>query len=295
MYTLELLDNKSEVIRYNIPHMPIKTSRSAQEEYPTLSVVNHWHTEFEFIYVERDTMHYSVNGETVKLSAGQMIFVNSGQMHFGFWEKPCDCIFHCTLVHPSLATNAATQACLEEIVHNAPPYIVLHPEISSERKLIGLLETLYQSASDFSDGSALEILGCLYQICFALWKKTRESNEVWEPDDGKRLEAMHKMVGFIQQKYASRISLQEIATAGFVCRSSCCSIFKQYLNQTPIAYLTEYRISRSVALLENPRLSMTEIALQCGFSSSSYFTETFRKAMGCTPSEYRQRKQRPGQ
>ena len=102
---------------------------------------------------------------------------------------------------------------------------------------------------------------------------------------------MHKMVGFIQQKYSSKIALQDIAAAGYVCRSSCCSIFKEYLNQTPNAYLTEYRISKSVELLANPDLSVTEIAMQCGFSGSSYFTETFRKAIGCTPSDYRMRKQ----
>ncbi|WP_277217576.1 AraC family transcriptional regulator [Ruminococcus callidus] len=36
---------------------------------------------------------------------------------------------------------------------------------------------------------------------------------------------------------------------------------------------------------------MTEIAMKCGFRGSSNFTETFRKAIGCTPSDYRMRKQ----
>ena len=45
MYTIELMDNKSEIIRYNVPHMPIKVSASRQEDYPSLSVVNHWHND----------------------------------------------------------------------------------------------------------------------------------------------------------------------------------------------------------------------------------------------------------
>lgn len=88
MYTLELTDNKSEIIQYNVPDLPIKASRSSQEDYPSLSIVNHWHTEFEFIYVKNAPMWYSVNGEQCKLMPGQMIFVNSGQMHYGFWENP---------------------------------------------------------------------------------------------------------------------------------------------------------------------------------------------------------------
>ena len=43
MYTLELTDNKSEIIQYNVPDLPIKASRSSQEDYPSLSIVNHWH------------------------------------------------------------------------------------------------------------------------------------------------------------------------------------------------------------------------------------------------------------
>ena len=39
MYTLELTDNKSEIIQYNVPDLPIKASRSSQEDYPSLSIV----------------------------------------------------------------------------------------------------------------------------------------------------------------------------------------------------------------------------------------------------------------
>ena len=64
MYSaLELTDNKSEIIQYNVPNLPIKASHFSQEDYPSLSIVNHWHTEFEFIYVKNAPMWYSVNGE----------------------------------------------------------------------------------------------------------------------------------------------------------------------------------------------------------------------------------------
>ena len=90
MYSaLELTDNKSEIIQYNVPNLPIKASHFSQEDYPSLSIVNHWHTEFEFIYVKNAPMWYSVNGEQCKLLPGQMIFVNSGQMHYGSMTVSC--------------------------------------------------------------------------------------------------------------------------------------------------------------------------------------------------------------
>jgi len=57
-----------------------------------------------------------------------------------------------------------------------------------------------------------------------------------------------------------------------------------------VSYLTEYRISKSIELLADSSRSMTEIAWKCGFSGSSYFTETFRKRLGCTPTEYREKR-----
>jgi AraC-like DNA-binding protein len=55
-------------------------------------------------------------------------------------------------------------------------------------------------------------------------------------------------------------------------------------------YLTEYRIGKSAELLISSSLNVTEIAEQCGFGGASYFTETFRKIMGCTPTEYRSKR-----
>jgi AraC-like DNA-binding protein len=69
--------------------------------------------------------------------------------------------------------------------------------------------------------------------------------------------------------------------------SSCCDIFNQRLHQTPIGFLTSYRLSKSLELLKDSTMSITEAALAVGFSGGSYFTETFRKYYGLTPTEYR--------
>ena len=202
MYTIELMDNKSEIIRYNVPHMPIKVSASRQEDYPSLSVVNHWHNDFEFIYVCRGTMWYSVNGEPCPLEEGQMIFVNSGQMHYAFWDKPCNCEFQCTIFHPSIATHESTQEQMDYILHNSPPYLILHPEVLSEKELIDLVLELYRSAQKQEGAYALQLYSCIYRICYRLWEKMQNVVNPWEPNDSKQLEAMHKMVGFIQQNYS---------------------------------------------------------------------------------------------
>ncbi|TDF94098.1 helix-turn-helix domain-containing protein [Paenibacillus piri] len=99
--------------------------------------------------------------------------------------------------------------------------------------------------------------------------------------------AIKKMLGYIQTHYSEKISLQNIATAGAVCRSKCCTLFINTLKKTPIEYLTNYRIQKSIDFMTNYNLNITDIATACGFNSSNYFAETFKRIQGVSPSEYR--------
>jgi transcriptional regulator GlxA family with amidase domain len=59
-----------------------------------------------------------------------------------------------------------------------------------------------------------------------------------------------------------------------------------------MTYLTRYRIQRAQQLLDTTDLSITEIALETGFSEISHFTRTFKRGVGVSPHAYR-RGQRP--
>lgn len=287
MCQIELMDNNSEIIKYNVPDMPIKSCTSRQEDYPTLSVIDHWHTDLEFVYLTKGTMLYSVNGEQCGLKAGDMIMVNSGQLHHGFWEKVCECEFICTVFHPSLlGVNAA-----EKYIHNiisAGPYFIFSRENLSDRLVISLIYEINDCVCHPFDGFELEIMSRLYRLVYLLSEHFKGKG-FKECTDRKKLEALQKMVGFIQRNYPEKISLNDIAKAGAVCRSACCGIFRQFLGKTPALYLTEYRINKSLDMLHDTRLNITEISFACGFSGASYFTETFSKIMKCTPGEYRKK------
>ncbi len=75
--------------------------------------------------------------------------------------------------------------------------------------------------------------------------------------------------------------------ASFISVRECCRCFKENLNTTPFSYLIDYRLYKSCELLSHTSMSITEIAITCGFGSSSYFTKLFREKFSCTPGEYR--------
>ena len=100
---------------------------------------------------------------------------------------------------------------------------------------------------------------------------------------------MKAMIQMIQESYQNRIMLSEIAAAGAVGQSKCCRLFKAYLNMTPNDYLTQYRLDKSRALLQETEVPVTRIAEEVGFGSASYYTKVFREWYGETPTEYRSR------
>ena len=62
------------------------------------------------------------------------------------------------------------------------------------------------------------------------------------------------------------------------------------MNMTISDYFLEYRLSQSLNLLKNSNKAISEVALQSGFSTISYFISVFRKKRGVTPIKYKKNK-----
>ena len=94
---------------------------------------------------------------------------------------------------------------------------------------------------------------------------------------------------YIQEHYAEKITLEELAEQIHLCRSESCRLFKRYMNASIFDYLLDYRVERSLPLLRDDRLDVTQIAGMTGFSNPAYFAKIFRRKMGCTPFQYRKK------
>jgi AraC family transcriptional regulator len=85
------------------------------------------------------------------------------------------------------------------------------------------------------------------------------------------------------------LTLQDLATETGYSRSHFLRVFHATTGMTPHRYLLQRRIERARRLLEQPDISIAEVAYSCGFSSQAHLTVAFRKACGVTPAEYRRR------
>ncbi len=95
---------------------------------------------------------------------------------------------------------------------------------------------------------------------------------------------------YIHQHYDEKLSVHEIAGALHISTDHFIRLFKFMLGMTPQKYIQTYRIKQAAAAIrqisDDVPLSISEIAAGIGFSDANYFTRSFKKVMGITPSQY---------
>ena len=82
-------------------------------------------------------------------------------------------------------------------------------------------------------------------------------------------------------------TLDSMAQACGIKRTHFANITRRFSGYPPMQYLNRMRFEKACTLLRDTRLPITEIAFECGYSSSQYFTETFKKYARMAPSAYR--------
>lgn len=296
-------ENLYETIEYNSPTTPIKAAHAYLSDFPNGITPCHWHPELECVVMLKGSLNYHVNNETYTLHERNGIIVNTNRLHL------------CDPVEESLSENGRNfQVNDEDNSHYA--VLLLHPDTlrfnhKMEKKYINPL--LFDTGSDvfFLDQSqdwhqsAIDIiLDIFYSVMekkpcfelisqshfFQLWSILFENTIAkngYELAETDPMNPLKTMISYIQNNYQEKITLNDVAESGMMCQSKCCRLFREALRQSPIEYLQHYRIQRGIYLLDHTDMSITEIALECGFHGASYFTETFRKINGITPKEYR--------
>ena len=102
----------------------------------------------------------------------------------------------------------------------------------------------------------------------------------------------HRSVGVashIQKNYQETIRIEDLARIANLSVSQLQRKFKKIYNETPVQYINNLRIHEACEMLKNTNLSITQIAYDCGFGSSSFFATQFRQARGESPSDYRRK------
>lgn len=98
---------------------------------------------------------------------------------------------------------------------------------------------------------------------------------------------MHDIVQYIEQNYASALSLQEIAGKFYVSREYISRRFKQEYGINFSDFICTVRIDKAKLLMQNPLIKLSQISEMVGFHDVKYFSKVFKKQVGVSPKDYR--------
>ncbi len=281
-------NDQSEVLHYDNPDFPVFIRKNYIEQPDELEdAFIHWHDEIELIYVLSGDIRYLINGERIVMQAGEGVFVNSRQLH-RILSGTNDCELLCLIFSPMLlcATKYVTGKLIHPILSAEDlPYIFLASAVEWQKNILQEVSAIYQCA--FNDEAELEIMAHLYHM----WHLIVENVKVVEQKSNAQNDLMYvkTMIEFIQGAYEERVTLQDICESGNLGKNKCTSLFWKYTNMSPVDYVRHYRVEKGIELLKHSHMTITEIAYATGFSGASYFAETFRKYMGCSPMQFREK------
>lgn len=99
--------------------------------------------------------------------------------------------------------------------------------------------------------------------------------------------ALRWMQVVVEETPSRKICLDEIATRANVSTKHLCRLFSQNLGYSPMRTFLLLKLHSSQSLLMRTNLNITEIAKRCGFDDPLYFSRSFSKAFGCSPTAFR--------
>ena len=290
---LQINQEQKELKAHGSYEFPVLVSPERLSWFDTGEFPWHWHPEIELTLILEGEIAYQVNDSLYLLKEGEGLFCNTNVLHAGHHGNAPDCSYLSITFHPRLLygfSNSLMQNKYMEGILKNPGLasIQFSPEVEWQQQVLDKIRQIRVLSIEKAEASELKIQIALMEIWLLIYEHV-ESGEEEQTGHDRDTERIRCIMAYIQEHYAEKITLEELSEQIHLCRSESCRLFKRYMNASIFDYLLDYRVERSLLLLRDDRLDVTQIAGMTGFSNPAYFAKIFRRKMGCTPFQYRKK------
>ncbi|HEY5215164.1 MAG TPA: AraC family transcriptional regulator [Acidobacteriaceae bacterium] len=206
----------------------------------------------------------------------------SNVAHFGGGGVPT------TIVCGSFSFDRAS---LRPITQLLPNFIVIKADQARTLALHNTLQALASEMAEQAPGSgvvATRLAEVLFiQVLRAHIASEPERNKGWlravfDPQLGIALSAIHDRLN-------TPWTVESLAEAAGMSRSAFAARFKELLGQTPLEYVTAWRMQKAIQLLEQRDKKLIDVARLVGYESDAAFSKAFKRVVGANTGEYSKR------
>ena len=285
-------ENMMETIQHGSKEYPFHFYYDNLELFDFHCIEWHWHTEFEFVYVETGTVYFGISDKQFALSEGQGVFINSKILHRYFSQGKA-IVPNFVLMPYFIAAQDSLiyQKYVLPIMASPMDYQIFSSDIPWQAQTLSLMREMMAAQEKASD---VELVSSylIQKIWHILYQNTDVEHmgkkENYSASSQARLQLMMQ---YIHQKFAYNISLSDIADQAKVSKSTALNLFQRYLGISPVTYLINYRLQEAAKLLASTEKKVTVISKDTGFDNVDYFCKAFKKYYKLTPTEYRKKAQ----
>lgn len=255
----------------------------------------HVHAYIEILYGLEGRYTLQTNENSITFSAGDMVLIHAHEVHqvFALAEGTNRYIvikFEPELVQAADSTVFELKYLLSFRLpaHNLPRFFPR--DVLASCEVPDLVRDILREAQNRDFGFELAIRTDICRL--ALWILRH-----WHGDTGRAHEAyalserdmarLKTVFDYVEEHYAQDISLQDCARLCGMSYYAFSRFFRQCAQRTFSEYLNFVRVKKAEMLLASTDMNVTEIALETGFSTSSYFIRRFRAVNSVTPLDFR--------
>lgn len=236
-------------------------------KYVNLSNLPHWHYDCEIIFVEQGQALVCVDGKKLFLTKGQGTFINSRQIHYINAEQDSVLAF---VLYDNKLTNGITDkyALKSPLLTDMQGFERVYKEVCSE----------YKNRRAFYSQIVNQLI-----ISFVI-SLFRAEGAAFEANDNRDSNSFWKLLEDVDEKYAF-YTFEKAVDFTALSAPYFSKKFHSVLGMTFSQYLNLVRIEKSIELMRNntDNLSVTEIALLCGFDTIRNFNRVFAAVTGYSP------------
>jgi AraC-like DNA-binding protein len=238
-------------------------------EYP-----RHWHDEFYLCAILEGVAYLDSAGTSILIPRGTLAMVPSGEVHA---NRKLRCTFRCIFME-----FKALHSAIEQFVEQTIPGLNFRTTLIDDARTIASFLRLHRSLEKSSSrlGRDHSLLVFLHRLL------TRHGTaSITLSRDGNEDSAVRRSKKFLDDHYADRVLLHELARLTGLSPYHLNRSFCRKIGMPPHAYQLQVRIARAKSALRAGS-SVARVALATGFADQSHFTHVFKRLVGDTPAQY---------
>lgn len=252
------------------------------EAYP-----NHWHAPLEIIMPIKNSYPVSCCNQSILLREGDILVINPGALHSMEAVEGERLIFQADL------TVLHSIQELETILSLINPFILITEE-EAPQAYQRMKDLMLELSSEYFQDSPLSeaaIYSKLIEIFVLIGRNYTANVTTYNHNLKKQREYTDLILNickYIHEHCKDNITLDDLARVSGYSKYHFSRLFKQYTTVSVYKYINTKKIEYAEKLLMNDDLTVTEVALRCGFSNLSAFIRMFKIMKNCTPTEFKE-------